>query len=393
MGFLANIDLYHEQAMKLTGLGDFGPEDYRQPMTLLLSDLDKYPRFNDLGVAAIGEQVTGYLIGRLTKQAGLKKSPAALEMPIERPIFITGMARTGTTVLHRLINQDPTTQSLPFWLGNLPMPRPPRDRWEAVPEYQNLKNALEQSVFFNEQTLALHPIAIDLPDECRWSTDQSFWCTTIAQTTCVPNYFSWLHQCDASFAYEYHRQVLGLVANGDNRRWVLKDPSHIFGIDSLLKVFPDACIVQTHRDPFGSMKSAANLLWEGRRKMIEVDVSLEEHGQLVLDGYAVGLEKMERYRRSHNPDQFYDVHMDETRADPMGTIERIYRYFNLPVAKEARQSWQQQVVSDPSVGHGTSTERHPDFGLTEGKVNDALTLYRVRYQQVVAEAKSRLDKS
>jgi Sulfotransferase family len=389
MGFSETFDVYHQQAMAVTGLTDFGSDNYHQPLKLLLSDLDTYPEFNELGVTALGEQITGYLIGRLMKQAGIKQYPHCLDTPIRRPVFITGMARSGTTVLHRLLNRDPDTQSLPFWLGNLPMPRPPRASWEAIPAYQNLKHALEHSAFFTDQSLALHPIAIDKPDECRWSIDQSFWCTTIALTTIVPNYMDWILRGDATYAYQYHRELLSLVANGDRRRWILKDPSHLLGIDALLRVFPDACIVQTHRDPLESMRSAANLLWEGRRKMIEETVSEEEHGELVLAGFSSALEKMESCRKEHDPGRFYDVHISETRLDPVGTMERIYQYFELPVTAGAREAWQQQVSEDASMGQGTYP-RHPEFGLTENQVNARLVQYLERYRQVCEQARTRL---
>jgi hypothetical protein len=384
MSFSERIQLFHDLATQATGLDDFGDRDYRQPMELLLSDVDEFNQFSELGVEFMNMQITGLLISRLKKVEGLKQNPDALATPIQRPIFIIGMARTGTTVLHRILTEDPTVQSLPFWLAHAPKPRTSRESWESDPDFIQIQQAFTQSVFFGEEQRKLHPVYPDRPDECRWSIDQTFWDSTIMLNNETPNYSEWYHTADVSYAYEYHRQLLSVVANGDSRRWVLKDPSHCFGIDSLLKVFPDACIVQTHREPFECVRSIANLVWQ-MRKRVQIGVTAEENAQLSLYHWSKGLNKMERIRRQH-PEKFFDVHMNEIRQDPVGTIERIYEYFHLPITTEARQSWQQQVLSDPGAGHDSGGTNPPDSGLTKDNVNKAMALYYERYQEVAKKA-------
>ena len=385
MSLSAQFDCWHESAMAATGLRDFGSDDYHAALRLLLSDLDRYPRFNALGLSTIAEQVTGLLVARLIRQSGLTQNPATLATPILRPLFIVGMARTGTTALHRLIALDAQTQSLPFWLGNIPMPRPPRETWDAHPLFQRVKQALEQSAFLNEELRKVHPVDADMPDECRWSIDQSFWSSTFAQTTRNPNYAAWYIDTDARYAYQYHRQTLCLVANGDTRRWILKDPAHIFGMDALLAVFPDACIVQMHREPLACMRSIANLAWEVRRKHMELDATMEETGTLLLENWAAGLRKMERVRAAHDPAQFLDLHIDEFRADPVRAIERIYEYFGFPVNDAALGAWRRQAEIDRASTH-LAAGRAPDFGLTRERVNALLGDYLERYWQVTERA-------
>ena len=383
--FIDQFDNFHQMASEATGLTDFGPDDYRSAFKLLLTDLDQYPVYNQAGIDMYTQQFTGLLIGRLLLQKGLKDHPQALECPIQRPIFIIGMARTGTTVLHRILTQDPTVQSLPFWLANMPMPRPPVESWASNPYFQQIKHGLENSQMLTEDTHAIHPVAAELADECRWVLDQTFWSSTLLLTGQCPNYFSWYEQADARYAYEYHQKVLKLIANGDQRRWVLKDPSHMAGINALLSVYPDACIVQTHRESVDCMRSIANLTWQTKRR-IDDTITEEEFGNKVLTEWSSALRKIEQVRTKHSPGQFLDIHMTETRSDPIGVIERIFNYFDLPITEEAHSSWEAQLSKDPNAGH-KNKHTPPTFGLTKERVDEAIGAYHQRYQRVCAKLK------
>jgi hypothetical protein len=386
MGFLSQFDAFHDMAAKATGLNDFGSDDYHEPMRLLLGEYDRRVQFNPVGTGMIVGETVGRLVGRLMTEQGLKSNPASVNAPITRPLVVIGMARTGTTALQRLLSQDPALQSLPLWLGSMPMPRPPRETWESNPCFQQVTQGLEQMYALSPEIRTIHPMAAGEPDECRFALNHSFWAPDSSTTAVIPEYANWVLNGDASYAYRYYRRVLNLIATGDSRRWLLKDVCHLFNLDSFLDAFPDACIVHTHRDPITSLTSVTSLIYL-LRKIRECNVDPVEHGKLVLDTWSPALDKAERLRRKHDPARFFDVHNDEINADPLGAVERIYRHFDLPVSDEARQAWSKRVRTDPTSGHGAHHYKSEDFGLTREAVYGSVGEYYARYQDVARAAK------
>ena len=382
MNFVDQFDALHDMASDATGLTDFGTDNYHEPMRRYLSCLDDYDRLSETGIATYTQTVVGLLVGRLMLVQGLKDNPAATQTPIEKPIIIVGMGRTGTTALHRLLSLDPQFQTLPFWLANAPMPRPPRETWASNPAFVTIKNGLAQSQILNDEMRDIHPVHAELADECRWVIDQTFWSSTLALMTDSRAYLEWFHNADSRYAHEYYRQVLQLIANGDSRRWVLKDPGHMFGIQSLLEVFPDACVVQTHREPVESMRSFANLGWEARNPLFTDQTRTEEeNGRRILEDGCRGLKNLEQFRRQADNGRFFDLHMLEIKTDPVGSIERVFDHFDIPVTEEAVRSWQQQSSVDPQFGH-RKNHSPPEFGLTKEAVDQAVGIYLDRYRKV-----------
>jgi Sulfotransferase family len=385
MTFLSQIDEFHAAAAAATGLSDFGADDYLEPMRHYLQCLDENVGLNQAGRGSFAQGVVGILVGRLMMTDGLKNHPDALNTLIKKPIFIVGMGRTGTTALHRLLDLDPESQSLPFWLGNAPMPRPPEETWASNPVFQKIKAGLEQSPFFNPEMQAIHPVYADLPDECRWGIEQSFWSSTLLFALGTPSYERWHHSFDSAGPYAYYHKLLQLIADGDARRWILKDPGHIFGIQGLLELFPDACIIQTHREPVEALRSFCDLGWHIRKEIFEDQGRPEDFGDHLLNVCSWGLRNIESIRREAGGDQFLDLHMLEIKRDVIGTLERIYDHFNLHLSNNARQNWERQIKTDPSVGHGKRA-RELSYGLSRDRVNTELGIYYERYRRVCDEA-------
>jgi hypothetical protein len=385
MTFSEQFDRFHTLATEATGLNDFGPDNYREPMRRYLADVDKYGEFGDVGQGIVTGTMVGLLCGRLITRKGLKEFPESRNIPIRKPIFVIGLTRSGTTVLHRLITHDPNVQHLPFWLANTPMPRPPREDWPSNLFYQQTKAALDGLAATMPGVLEIHPMAADKADECRYLMDQTFWSNTFCTTANVPEYQDWQANCDSGFAYEYYRQALQLIANGDPRRWVLKDPAHLFGLDGIFKTFPDACIVHTHRDPFDAMASTVNLTYL-IRKMREPSLTLAEVARQVTNLWGLGLHKMEQARRKYDPSRFIDLHMLEVRRDPLDCLERIYGHFDQPITIETRQAWERQLKIDPNQSHASSEFDINECGLDKDQVAASVGSYQERYQNVLAQA-------
>lgn len=380
MGFLSQFEALHELASKATGLNDFGTTDYVEPLKLMLSNYDKYSHFSQVGEQIISAGIVGPLVGRLMAQQGFKTRPELLQTPIEKPIILVGMMRTGSTALHRLMAKDPANQWVPPWLACMPMPRPPRETWESNPGYQQMVQGFEQINQMNPKIMQAHPMSAGEADECRFVLDQTFWSPGNAAMSVIPEYAEWCLSSDARYAYEYYRKVLGLISGGSDKRWVLKNPCHLWGLDALLDVFPDACIVFTHRNLKSSMPSTGSLIYEGR-SLTESDLKREQQVRDALILWARSLDKTERIRKQRDPSRFFDVCIEQIDADPAGIVESIYDHFNLPMTEQSRQWLRQDVQAAPKSGFTGQKISLADYGLTEQHVYASVGEYYERYRQ------------
>jgi len=387
MRFDAQFDRYHEEARAATGLEDFGANEYHAALRLLLSELDEHMRFNAVGIAMIHADITQRLCGRLLAVAGFKAHAASIDAPLLRPLVIIGMARTGTTALFRLLLEDDNFQSLPMWLACAPMPRPPRHAWDGNPWFQSVRQGLEQMYEFSPAIREAHPMAAEAADECRFAMNHVFWSPDYVSTATVPAYMDWIVDGDARDAYRYHRRVLNLIAAGDSRCWLLKDPCHLYNLDSLLAVYPDARIICTHRDPMVSCASVASLTFL-LRSIREDQPDPIAHGKLTLASWGRPLDQFERRRCKYDPRQFIDVHHDAIRRDPIATVERVYRHFGMPVTDSLRAAWTRRVLSDPKSGHGAHRYTPEQFGFTPDLLRKACGAYYGRYAQAEHDAAS-----
>ncbi len=381
MTLLSQFDALHDQAAKATGLDDFGSDDYVEALKLFLSTCDKDQRFNQLGQQMTSAATVGTLSARLMAQQAFKAHPQFADSVVEKPIIILGMPRTGSTALHRLLAKDPDCQWLTPWLCNTPMPRPPRESWETNSLYQMTVQGLEQFYSLFPGLIGMHPIRAGEPDECRFIFDHTFWSPPLAGMGAFGAYSEWLAATDARYAYAYHRRMLSLIAGGDKRRWLLKDPTtHPFVMRTLLETYPDACLVYTHRDPVTAMSSVSNMVYTIRKER-EPGLSSAQNGRDQLSLWGPATAKMEDVLSTLPPGQVCDVHINELEADPVGTAENIYRHFRFPVTDAAREAWAHHARTDARSGHALHQYKTEDCGFKSSDVYKAIGRYGDRYKR------------
>lgn len=376
MTFPYTFEALHEHAVKATGLDDFGTTDYVEPMQLLLADYNTYCKFSPLGEQMSFGWLLGLLVSRLHAQQGFKAHPDFAAAPVEKPIIVVGMPRTGSTTLHRLLAQDPGTQCLVPWLGNTPLPRPPRDTWESHPLYQATVQGFAQFYQLVPEVQGMHPMVADQADECRYGLEPSFWSPGLAFVgPDKGKYAQWLVSTDPSYAYRHYRKVLGLIAGGDRRRWILKDPTtHSWAPRTMLEAFPDALFVYTHREPVTAISSVADMLYYPRRMRMD-GLTHEQNGRDQLAFWGPAVEKMDALMNELGPSRVVDLHVRELHADPLGAAEKIYRHFGIPVTEEARASWCRFVETDPRGGHGAHHYQTESLGFGKEDVYATMTNY------------------
>src|SRR5215472_6464497 len=258
---VGTVDDLHASATRLTGLVDFGADDYLDGLAVLLESYAADEDLTPLGAKMSRVFLRGALVARLLSESAWRSYPEHAGVAIEQPIFVTGLPRTGTTALHRLLAADPAHQGLELWLTQAPQPRPPRESWSANPVFAQLQATYAQHHVEHPEFMAVHFIAADQVEECWQLLRQSMRSVSFECLAHLPAYSSWLAAQDWTAAYRRHLrnlQLIGLLDQG--RRWVLKNPSHLFALDALLSVYPDALVIQTHREPvtvIGSMCSLA----------------------------------------------------------------------------------------------------------------------------------------
>ncbi len=359
----------HAAAAKATGLTDFGPDDYADGLEVLLRSYADEADLTPRGVRVTRAMLRGALAARLFSEAAWQAHPEYAQVRIERPLFVTGLPRTGTTALHRLLAADPAHQGLQMWLAEVPQPRPPRDTWADNPVYQYIQAGHERHHAQHPEFTAVHYTAADEVEECWQLLRQSMRSISWECLAHLPSYSAWLAGQDWTGAYLRHRRNLQLIGLPDaGKRWVLKNPSHLFALDALLEVYPDALVVQTHRAPEVAIASVCSLAAQasaGWSTTFEGAVI----GRDQLELWASGLERFRAARARHDPARFFDVGYDDLAADPVGVAEAVYGHFGLPfsgAAADAMRAW----AAASAASRAASAHRYTlgDFGLTEADV-------------------------
>jgi len=368
---VGTIEDLHESATRLTGLTDFGPDDYTDGLTVILESYARDADLTSLGRRVARAGLRGALGARLLANSAWAAHPGYAGVDIERPVFVTGLPRSGTTALHRLLTADPAHQGLELWLAELPQPRPPRDTWSANPVFQHIQAAYEQHHVEHPEFMGVHYIAADTVEECWQLLRQTLRSVAYECLAHLPAYSAWLQDQDWTGPFERHRRNLQLIGlNDTGRRWVLKNPSHLFALDAIMAVYPDALIIQTHRDPaavIGSMCSLAAHATDGWSATFRGAVI----GSDQLELWARGLAAFGAARAKYPAAQFLDVDYREFTTDPAGTVESVYRHFGLDYTGAAAAA---VMTLQAEAAHAATRPAHQyslaDFGLTAEQVRE-----------------------
>jgi hypothetical protein len=374
--FAASEAALHEEAVALAGAADFGDPAYRDGLRAVLDAYDREAKFHDAGRAAARDNLVQLLATRLRSVARIERGEGAPAAPIRRPIIVLGLVRTGSTALHHLLAQDPQLQCLEYWLAARPRPRPPRAAWESDPDFAAAAAEIEAMYAFDPALRRIHLMAPDLAEECRHFLAQSFTDDSFEVNATVPSYTAWYEGGAHVAAYRHHRRLLELVGAADPRRWLLKYPVHVKHLAALLTVYPDACIVQTHRDPTQVMASYVELI-AGFRAIFEQDIDRRAIAREQLEVWAAGAERAIAVRTRHDAAQFHDVYFRGFVADPIGAVRGIYARFGLELsaAAEGRMRAWQGGDPDGAQARPRRAAEDEDLGMPRAAVLDRFAGY------------------
>ncbi len=367
-----------EAAQRTNGLTDLGSGPFVEPLRRVLDSLEQEGRLNVMGRMIARERMVGHTTCRLHYVNDRKRFPDIADEAIVKPVFIIGMPRTGTTILHDILAQDPANRAPLTWEVMFPSPPPEAATFRTDPRIAACAATFPAVDAQIPAFKAMHPMGAELSQECVTMMGDAM-CTPLFHNQFrVPTYQDWVDDAaDWSHVYTFHRrQLQHLQWHHRGDRWVLKTGAHLWGLDHLLATYPDARIVFTHRDPVQSMTSYASLT-SLVRSMGSDDVDPIEVAhdwtprlrKILLRGIQV------RRAKAYPDAVFYDMYFADFVRDQFAMVERIYRTFDLPMSDDAARAMRAFIADNPPGKHGIHRYVPDEFGIVPEQVREAFHEY------------------
>jgi hypothetical protein len=378
-----NRDQLVDDAITATGFDDFGEPTWPDGLDRLLDSLAGEAQLNELGVTIVESEVGAYLRTRLGIVAHRAAHPDLGERAISRPLVIVGQPRTGTTILYDLLAQDPANRAPLSWEVDLPCPPPATATYETDARIDACEAASEMADLVIPGFRAFHPIGARLAQECVRMTGSEFRSMIFSVQYDVPAYNRWLlDDADLAPAYRWHRMFLEhLQSEHMAERWLLKSPAHLWHVRELLAEYPDAVVIQTHRDPLKVIASVSALAAHLRRMASDapsLPAAAEQYRHDIFDGLARGLAA--RRDGVLPAGQVVDVQFTDFVADPFATIAAIYDRLGLALSAEAESRMRAFLASNPGDGGGGGSRyRWADTGLDAGELREDAREYQEHF--------------
>ncbi len=346
------LEPLHDIAREETGLDDFGDEHYLVGLKVLLEQYDMDCDLSPMGNIAVRMKLIHVLKRRLLAEQAWKDDPSVLDNPIEKPLVITGLVRTGSTALHYLLGADPDRQFLPYWLSEHPQPRPAEEHWHANSDYQKSKASIDMMYQVDPSLKAIHFMSPDWAEECGHLMAQNFTDDHWEGALRVPHYIEWYENTSLVETYRRHKKLLQLIGSTQpTMPWLIKYPVHMKHLRSFLEIYPDARVIWTHRDPSKVMSSYASLL-AGFRKLNCNAVDREDIVQEQMEIWAAGADRAIEVRKEKDPAQFYDLHFEDFVGDPVAAAQRIYEHFGIEWKADCEAAMRAHHTDNPQEKHG-----------------------------------------
>lgn len=367
-------------ACEEAGSDDFGADGWRPGLHRLIDGLINDARLSDIGVEIAYLDIMRALKNRLGVTAWRRQHPEIATKPVAAPIFIVGQPRTGTTILYDLLAQDPALRAPLTWEVDEPCPVPQPATYHGDPRIAQTQASIDMSEQIMPGFLAFHPMGALVGQECVRITAGEFVSMIFSVQYRLPNYYRWLlYEADHAGAYRYHRMFLQHLQSGVPGQWLLKSPAHLWQLDTLLAEYPDALIVQTHRDPLNVISSIAALTHHLRR-MCSEESSIAECAAQSYEEIAVGLEREMALRDSGAvpAERVIDVQYSDFVNDPWTTIKDIYQRLDRELRPEAEERMRGFLAAHPGDG-GRGRYTWSDTGLAAGEVRERVRAYQHRY--------------
>lgn len=372
------------EARQKAQLDDFGCESFIEPLTILIHSLNEEARLNGVGFATQHERLVNILVGRLLIEDYFNRYPEIANEEIKNTVAIVGFARTGTTMLQRCLAADHRFYA-PLWYEvRYPAPFPGWDFNGPDPRIAAGKAEVAAILDAQPELAAIHPWDATAADEEIMLLEHSFF-STMPETWCyLPSYQKWQENNDNTPGYEYLKKVLQFLqwqkkrkGHKNGQRWVLKTPHHLHFLDTLLKVFPDTKIIQTHRDPQETIPSLCSMIYN-MWLMGSDDVDPHLVGHQFGNKWANSMLKSMAIR-DKNPDQFTDVSYKDAVTEPVEVIKSVYKFLKMPFTDADEINLRQHLEANKREHRPAHIYNPEQFGFTTDWFEEKFGKYRARF--------------
>jgi len=379
-----------EDACRATGLTDWGADrSFEVGLARLIDAVEAMPLAASLREAVAG-QATALLATRLQLEADAKAHPEILEGEIRRPLIVVGLPRTGTTWLFDLLALDPGARAPLTWEVGAPSPAPELATFATDPRIAPTQAGIDAMLAAVPELATMHPFGAAMPAECNAILQLHFASSNFWATYHVPDYIDWLTEVPPEGVMNTHRRVLQqLQWKGPRGRWTLKSPPYLLMLEDLLAAYPDACLVQTHREPAKMVASLANMIRALRRARFPELVALQDPKAIarsVLAHFGEALERSVVSRQDPRVDErFLDIAYRDVVADPLGSVRRIYQHFDLPWSAVFEDRLTAHIGLGRSTGHGKHVYDPSEFEIDALGLADQFLQYRERFGDLLED--------
>ena len=369
------------EAAELVGRDDFGDPQFIRGLEVLVESINGEAALTEAGMAAQRQRILGLLANRLRLQQAFREHPEILSEPIAAPIVIVGLPRTGSTMTHRLLASDPVHTAMLWWEGRHPAMLPGERRGEPTERRALGRAEVEAVMAASPEAMDIHPWDFEGADEEVLLIEHSFHSTVPEAHMHLPSYSSWVEAQDHAPVY---RDLLAMLQylqwqtpGRRGKRWVLKSPHHLGYMDALLKVFADAKIIQTHRDPLQTIPSFCSMCAN-----LAAPLSRAPNRQ------AIGAHWLRKLSRNLNacmavaaakPSSFLDLHFREMARDPIAQMAQVYAFLGERFGNRAEAAMRAHREDDAHQADAHAYDL-ADYGLSEAQIDSLFDAYIKRYR-------------
>lgn len=365
-----------KMAMRSTRLSDWGDEGFMVPFNKFLESCENNAQLNLIGKTQLWIDTIRLLSNRLRVQNDFTHHPEILDEKIDRPLIITGLPRTGTTLLHNLISLDPTFRPLLYWEGINPSPSPVPEKHEKDFRIYQARAKLFLLQYLAPEFMKIKPIIAKRPEECITLLSHAF--LTFRGFSILYNikdYITWLDTQDMTPAYAYHRQLLKLLQwKYPTKHWLLKAPEHLMNLGALLSTYPDACVVQTHRNPVEVIPSSCSML-NVFRSVFSDHINVSDFGKETMEWTVKAAERSIETRKQSDPERFHDVYYTDLVKDPIRTVQNLYTRFGYELSPSTETEMRKYLDQNPQHKRGVHHYTPEQYGLTPEMIKEAFSDY------------------
>ena len=382
--FKIDADAIISKAKKKSGFSGSIPAA-EEGLHILVNSINKEGCPNPFGALAVKGLLERILFGRYKIEQEMARNPWIEEQAIEQPVFIIGMPRTGTTILHAILHEDPAHRSPLAWECLLPYPAATPETFRDNEQLHTIEKEFSQLFKLVPDFRRKHYMEADSPQECLGITAFDFNSFQFSAQLYLPSYMDWFSdRSDMPGTMRFHKRFLQYLQSGGvkGKRWLLKTPVHLRRLPEIFEVYPDARIIMTHRGPADIVSSTASLISSVRTLYSDKEdqnVTGKEQAMLWSKYFDRFLESRKALGKE---DQIIDLKFEDFAKDQVGTIEKIYDRFGWDLSEEAVNNFRDFLAKNPKDKHGKHTYSLDAFGLKEEEVNKQFSKYLEFYEQL-----------